>query len=140
LGRPSKLTPEVQQTIVNAIGLGASYADAAQAAGVSYDTFNEWMKNGTGKYLQFSEAVRKEQAAAVLRHLAVINNAAAKGDWKASERWLRMYRPQEWQETTKLDINQTGVTKVIIEYVDSEDTTTETPHSTIADQATEEAV
>ena len=106
MARPSKLTPEVQAAVVQAIGLGATYLDAAQAAGISYETFNEWMKNGTGKFLQFSEAVRKEQSAAVLRHLAVMNNAAAKGDWKASERWLRMYRPAEWNE--KMEVNHGG--------------------------------
>jgi len=71
------------------------------------------MKNGTGKYLQFSEAIRAEQAAAVLRHLAVINNAAAKGDWKASERWLRMYRPAEWQESSKVDLSNSDGTLTI---------------------------
>ena len=106
MARPSKLTPEVQETIVKAIGLGASYLDAANAAGISYDTFNDWMNNGTGKYLQFSEAIRKEQSAAVLRHLSIINSAAAKGDWKASERWLRMYRPTEWNE--KMEVNHGG--------------------------------
>ena len=106
MARPSKLTPEVQETIVKAIGLGASYLDAANAAGISYDTFNDWMNNGTGKYLQFSEAIRKEQSAAVLRHLSIINSAAAKGDWKASERWLRMYRPAEWNE--KMEVNHGG--------------------------------
>lgn len=110
MARPSKLTPEVQETIVKAIGLGASYLDAANAAGISYDTFNDWMNNGTGKYLQFSEAIRKEQSAAVLRHLSIINSAAAKGDWKASERWLRMYRPAEWNE--KMEVNHGGETKV----------------------------
>ena len=110
MARPSKLTPEVQETIVKAIGLGASYADAAHAAGVSYETFNEWMKAGatakTGRFLQFSEAVRKEEADAALRHLAVINNAAAKGDWKASLEWLRRRRRQDWGDS--VDVTSGG--------------------------------
>jgi len=109
MARPCKLTPEVQQIIVNAIGLGASYSDAAQAAGVSYETFNEWMKAGanakSGKFLQFSEAVRKEEADAALRHLTVINNAAAKGDWKASLEWLRRRRRQEWGDNVDVTSN-----------------------------------
>jgi hypothetical protein len=110
MSRPSKLTPEVQAAIVQAIGLGASYKDAAAVAGISYETFNEWRSNGKGKYLQFSEAIEHEQSAAVLRHLAVINNAAAKGDWKASERWLRMYRPSEWQEQQRVDLSNSDGT------------------------------
>jgi len=129
----------VQQIIVNAIGLGASYSDAAQAAGVSYETFNEWMKAGanakSGKFLQFSEAVRKEEADAALRHLTVINNAAAKGDWKASLEWLRRRRRQEWGDTLHVDMEQKGISKVQIEYVNSEDTTAPTSSGTDADKA-----
>ena len=110
MARPSKLTPEVQEIIVKAIGLGASYKDAAAAANVDYNTFNEWRKKGeaqkSGAYREFNEAIEKEQSAAVLRHLSIINSAAAKGDWKASERWLRMYRPAEWNE--KMEVNHGG--------------------------------
>jgi hypothetical protein len=103
MARPSKLTPAVQETIVKAIGLGASYVDAAHAAGVSYDIFNEWMKAGaaahSGKFFQFFEAIRKEEADAALRHLAVLNNAAAKGEWKASLEWLKRRRRAEWGDS-----------------------------------------
>jgi hypothetical protein len=99
-GRPSKLTPEVTKTLIDAIGLGASYKDASEAAGISYSLFAEWMQKGReqkkGEFVDFMEAVRAEEAAAALRHLAVINNAAAKGEWKASLEWLRARRKTEW--------------------------------------------
>lgn len=99
-GRPSKLTPDVIKTLIDAIGLGASYKDASEAAGIAYGTFALWMQKGQeaqkGEYFDFFEAIRKEEAAAALRHLTVINNAAAKGEWKASLEWLRARRKTEW--------------------------------------------
>ena len=114
MARPTKFTPEVIDVILQAIGLGASRADAAWAAGVDYDTLNKWINEGkeakSGKFFEFIGKIREAEAKAVLRHLSVINNAAAKGDWKASERWLRMYRPTEWNE--KMEVNHGGETKV----------------------------
>ncbi len=46
MSRPTKLTPETQDTIVKAVSLGATYEAAANAGGVSYDSFNNWMKQG----------------------------------------------------------------------------------------------
>jgi len=98
-GRPSKLTPETIKTLTDAIGLGASYVDACGAAGIDYTTFAKWIQKGKdatkGEYFDFFYAIREEESAATLRHLAVINNAAAKGDWKASLEWLRRRRA-EW--------------------------------------------
>lgn len=109
-GRPSKLTPEVIQTLTSAIGLGASYVDACEAARISYSLFAEWMKKGReqkkGEYADFLEAIKAEEAAATLRHLAVINNAAAKGDWKASLEWLKRRRRGEWGDN--VDVTSGG--------------------------------
>ena len=133
MARPCKLTPEVQEIIVKAIGLGASYSDAAQAAGVDYMTFNNWMKAGesakSGKFFKFFEAVRKEEAAAALRHLAVINNAAAKGDWKASLEWLRRRRRQDWGDSVDVTTGGERTNKITVEYVDSASEVTQSADS-----------
>jgi branched-subunit amino acid ABC-type transport system permease component len=39
--RPTKLTHEVQQKIGDGISLGLTYALAAEAAGITYQTFND---------------------------------------------------------------------------------------------------
>ena len=113
-GRPSKLTPEVIKTLTDAIGLGASYVDACGAAGIAYGTFALWMQRGNeqkkGEYFDFFEAIRAEEAAATLRHLAVINNAAAKGDWKASLEWLRRRRRAEWGDNVDLTSGGKAIT------------------------------
>jgi len=54
VARPEKLTPEVQQKIVDAIRLGNYIETAAAYAGISKSTLYDWLKKGgrarSGKY------------------------------------------------------------------------------------------
>ena len=131
MARPSKLTPETIKTLTDAIGLGASYVDACGAAGISYGTFALWMQKGQeqkkGEYFDFFEAIRAEEAAATLRHLAVINNAAAKGDWKASLEWLKRRRRTEWGDSVALTDPDGKKFELIVKYEDANDKPTEAP-------------
>ena len=43
-GRPSRLTKQVADNLVKAVGLGLSYKDAAAVAGIGKSTFHEWKK------------------------------------------------------------------------------------------------
>ena len=45
-GRPTKLTPEVADRIVEAVSLGLSYKDAARAGGITEQTLIEWRRQG----------------------------------------------------------------------------------------------
>jgi transposase-like protein len=45
-GRPSSLTPQVHDQIVDAIRRGAYIETAAQAAGVTKKSFYQWLKIG----------------------------------------------------------------------------------------------
>ena len=42
--RPTKLTPEITTKIGDGVSLGLTYALAAESAGITYKTFNDWMK------------------------------------------------------------------------------------------------
>ena len=110
MARPSKLTPETQSTIVDAILHGATYKDAAEAAGVSYDTFNEWYKagrdTGKGKFFEFSEAVSKANAQCAVNFTRIIQTAAAKGDAKYALEWLKRRRRAEWGDN--MDVTSDG--------------------------------
>jgi len=81
VGRPPKLTPEVQGRITNAIAAGSYIETAAAYAGISKETLYDWLKTGakakTGKHKEFSDAVKKALAAGELRDLAVIDKAAS---------------------------------------------------------------
>ncbi len=44
-GRPTKRTPEVEQILLDALGLGLSYESSAKLARIAHSTFEEWMRN-----------------------------------------------------------------------------------------------
>ena len=119
MARPSKLTPETHAVIVDAILHGATYKDASEAAGVSYDTFNEWVKAGReagrGKFFEFSEAVGVANAQCAVNFTRVIQSAAAKGDAKYALEWLKRRRRAEWGDSVELNTPPEGI-KVIVEY------------------------
>lgn len=79
IGRPTKLTPELQEQIVNAIKAGNSIVEAAQLCGVGERTIHEWRARGEADdapelFAQFAQALT--QARATSRDLLI--NAAFK--------------------------------------------------------------
>ena len=110
MARPSKLTPEAKASIVEAILHGCTYKDSAEAAGISYDTFNEWMKAGEeakkGAFFEFSEAVKAANAQCAVNFTRVIQTAAAKGDARYALEWLKRRRRSEWGDN--VDVTSGG--------------------------------
>ena len=125
MARPSKFTPEVTETIIKALQIGATYKDAAEAAGVDYDTYNEWIKAGkaakSGRFYEFSEAVRKSEAQARLNYLSTIAQAAAKGDWKAAESFLKRRDRANWGDVVDVTSGGQALTIKIIKASDDTD-------------------
>lgn len=99
-GRKTKLTPEIQECIIEAVGAGATYEIAALAGGISYDTLHNWFKRGAreaerrtngGKpsevedqFFVFFGALKKAEGDAAVRWLRRIDAAAAAGEWQAA--------------------------------------------------------
>ena len=125
MGRPTKLTPEVSAVIIENILHGATYKDAAEAAGVNYDTFNEWMRAGAegkaGKFSEFFGAVRKAEAQCRLNMTRVIQSAAAKGDWKAAEAYLRRRDRVNWGDNVDVTSGGEAITLKIVKASDATD-------------------
>ena len=123
MARPSKLTPETHAAIVDAILHGATYKDAAEAAGVWYTTFNEWMQRGeaakAGQYYEFNHAVRKAEAQCRLNMTRVIQSAAAKGDWKAAEAYLRRRDRVNWGDNVDVTSGGEAITLKIVKASDA---------------------
>ena len=98
-GRPTALTPEVQARVCEAIAAGNTRHDAAGYAGVGTSTLNHWLTRGRkarrGPYRQFLEAVKRAEAGAVVRNVAIIQKAANK-TWQAAAWWLERKNPQDW--------------------------------------------
>jgi hypothetical protein len=90
-GRRSKLTEELTQVICENIELGLSYNLTCQAAGIAFETFNEWMKAGAAgkekKFCDFYDKVRASEAACAKNCLTRIRAAAERGSL-AGDMWL----------------------------------------------------
>ena len=80
MARPCKLTPEIQQRIGNNIALGLTYRLAAESAGVTYKSLNEWNQRGQkekfGKYFEFAQHIKKCNAEGAKKLLERLNDAA----------------------------------------------------------------
>jgi transposase len=107
MARKSKLTPEVQEKLLRYLRLGCYVETAAACAGISRDTFYDWMKRG-GKgekpYKQFADAVDQAMAESEARDLAVILKAAEK-NWTAAAWRLERRFPDRYgrHDRTKVE-------------------------------------
>jgi hypothetical protein len=84
MARPSKLTSDITKRIGDGVSLGLTYAFAASAAGVTYQSLNSWMKLGrdstSGKYFEFYKHIEQRNAEGALRILQKLNEAAKAGN------------------------------------------------------------
>tara|TARA_Y100000310_G_scaffold216327_1_gene217368 strand:+ start:261 stop:632 length:372 start_codon:yes stop_codon:yes gene_type:complete len=106
MGRPSKLTPEVQENIARAITAGNYQDVAAQYAGISPATFYLWMQkaeDGKHPFLEFSEAIKKAHADYEVRNVAIIGSAAQK-TWQAAAWLLERRNPDRWANKEKREL------------------------------------
>src|SRR5687767_7699095 len=99
-GRPSKLTPELQGRICDALRRGAYVETAAAMADVSKATLYGWLKLGAreeeGPHSEFLNAVEKAQAEAEMRDLDRVDAAAEGGTWQAAAWRLERRSPERW--------------------------------------------
>lgn len=92
VARPTKLDKALEKRICQAIRAGLTYERAAAAAGIHYDTFNEWRKiakvdaanDVTSIHTEFAEALEQAEAEGE-RVNAEIVLAAAKGGTKVTQ-------------------------------------------------------
>ena len=104
-GRPSTLTPEVQRRLCDAVAAGNTRNDAAEYAGVGESTLRRWLAQGrhrrSGKFRALLAAVKKAEADAVVRNVAIIQKAASTS-WQAAAWWLERKRDQDWSQSKGL--------------------------------------
>lgn len=118
MARPTKLTPELQEKICQAIRAGNYIETAAAYAGVNKSTLYDWLKRGgrakSGKYKEFSNAVEKALAEAEVRDVFIIGKAAEE-NWQAAAWRLERKFPDRWgrRERWRSEEQETG-TKVVI--------------------------
>lgn len=98
-GRKSKLTPELQQEIMQVLATGSTQKDACAYVGISEDTFANYMQKS-----DFSDAVKKAKATARMASVARIRQAGAKGTWQADAWFLERSDPEQWGLKQTIDI------------------------------------
>jgi hypothetical protein len=112
-GGPTKYSIQVVQRLTDALRGGNTRRASCAAAGISQDTFANWLR----EHSAFSDAVEKAEGEAELRNLAVIQDAT-KTTWQAAAWWLERKHKAEWSSR----VEQTGAdgspVKVIVEYAD----------------------
>jgi hypothetical protein len=96
-------TEEIAQLLKN----GSSRTDACTLAGISYETFTQWMKKP-----EFSEAIKKAEAICKNRNITIIQKAAIT-TWTAAAWWLERKHPEEFAVRQRLEHSGTvGVSLV----------------------------
>lgn len=124
-GRPSKLTPEIQQELVKIIAAGNYIETAAAYVGINKSTLYDWLKRGAREkqrlennprakmrkseapFVEFSNAIEKALAQAEIRDVAIIGKAAEE-NWQAAAWRLERKFPERWGRKDKQSIELTG--------------------------------
>jgi hypothetical protein len=86
MARPTKMTPDIIKRIGDGVSLGLTYALAANSAGITYQSFNQWMSkgknSGSGEYFEFYKFIQKCNADAAKVLLERLNKAADAGNYQ----------------------------------------------------------
>jgi transposase len=102
-GRKSMMTDARVQVIVDALKGGNTRRAAAAYAGVHLDTFYEWLKKPS-----FSEIVTNAEAAAEVRAVAIVIQAAQRGDPRAAQWWLERRRRADYGVQVGVEVSGPG--------------------------------
>lgn len=116
MGRPTKLTKEIHNTIVRHIKTGNYIETAAAAAGINKKTLYEWLKRGAqeeiGIYTDFSNAVEMAMAQSEIDMINKLKkhdlSSAQSIEWRLERRF-----PDRWGRKDKLtaDVHSTHTEK-----------------------------
>lgn len=98
VGRPSKLTPELREKLLDALRTGVPRKFACAKVRIHPSTLCEWMvraRRGEQPYSEFAEDIKQAEAEAVERSVAHITVAAAT-NWTAAAWFLERRYPQDF--------------------------------------------
>lgn len=142
VGRPCKLTPDVQARICAVLAVGGTYKLAAIAGGVSQSGLRSWLERGRRvlewaerreadgepadiaeddrPYAELVQATDKAMLTPALVALQAIQTAAKDGDWRAGLAWLERRYPRDFgaQLTQKIDAAGDGQMRITIVHSD----------------------
>lgn len=117
--RKTKLTPELQNRLIEYLKAGNYIEPACAAVGISKETFYRWTRT---KH-DFNDAVLKAQSEAEMRNVVLIQNAA-KDTWQAAAWYLERKHYDRWGRKDKIEANVT-VKSFVDELISLDDPTNE---------------
>jgi hypothetical protein len=127
MARPSKLTNEIQPRIGDNIALGLTYSLVASAAGITYNTLNDWIKLGrdstSGKYFEFYQYIQKCNADGALNIIQRLNDSAKAGDtricmWILERRFPVDFARRHYRKMNVVSENQNVIVDIAINDAD----------------------
>jgi hypothetical protein len=95
---PNKFTPEVRNSILQAVRMGCYLETAAAFAGISKQTLFNWLRLGAQDvepFVEFHRDFAEALAKSEMRGLAVIGKASEKS-WQAAAWLLERRYPKRW--------------------------------------------
>lgn len=106
-GRPTKLTREMMERIVNAVKAGNYVETAVAWSGVSKENFYKWLKRGatakSGIYADFHDALERAWAEGEVRDVAAIGAATATS-WQAAAWRLERKFQKRWGRAERMEV------------------------------------
>lgn len=109
MGAPTKLTPEIENKIVQYIEVGNYAYIAAIASGISEKTFFNWMKAGEDEnapepFRTFYERVKEAEAKTEIVTVGLIRNQV-QDNWAAGMTWLERRFPKRWSRREQVEVS-----------------------------------
>lgn len=120
-GAPTKLTPEREKVICDALRQGMPYSQACQLAGINYSSFRNWIIQAKrdeadgiddSRHVKFFRAVQKAEAERTLEAVALIRKAGRDGRWQANAWYLERRYPHQWGTRVEVQEHHLGVAAV----------------------------
>ncbi len=94
-----ELTTEIMKKIIDLVRSGSYIDIACLSYGISLETYKGWMEAAEdapdSNYGQLQQAIRRAEAEAEARNVAIIQKAASE-NWQASMWWLENRYPGRW--------------------------------------------
>jgi len=105
MGRPTKLTPELQERFVALVRAGNYIETVCNAVGIGSSTFYDWMERaeaGEQPYSDFADAVKSADGMAEMEAVEGILTHAAE-TWQAFAWFLERRHPKRWRAVSKIE-------------------------------------
>ena len=128
MARPSKLSPDITKRIGENIALGLTYSLAAEAAGITYQTMNQWVQRGknskSGEYFEFYKFIQKCNADAAKKCLEKLNEAAKAGNtqicqWILERRFSEDFGRRQYRKMDVVSENKNENVEIIVQDTDA---------------------